>query len=50
MADAHNGLAYGFYMLKNYGSAWEHIKIAEELGAEIDEKLLKAIEAKLPRE
>jgi len=46
-ADAHNGLAYGFYILKNYESAWEHIKLAEELGADIDKKLLDAIEAKL---
>jgi tetratricopeptide (TPR) repeat protein len=48
MADAHNGLAYGFYMLKNYASAWEHIKLAEELGADIDKKLLDAIETNLP--
>jgi len=47
MADAHNGLAYGFYMLKNYESAWEHIKLAEELGADIDKKLLDAIETNL---
>jgi len=47
MADAHNGLAFGFYKLKEYDSAWRHIIIADELGANIDENLLAAIEAKL---
>jgi tetratricopeptide (TPR) repeat protein len=50
MANAHNGLAYGFYMLNDYESAWKHIKLAEQLGADIDKKLLKAIEANLPKE
>ncbi|GAG91197.1 unnamed protein product [marine sediment metagenome] len=47
MADAHNGLAFGFYKLKEYDSAWRHIIIADELGTEIDENLLAAIEDKL---
>jgi len=47
MGDAHNGLAFGFYKLKEYDLAWHHIKMAEELGAEIDENLLAAIEDKL---
>jgi len=47
MANAHNGLAVVFYMLKKYNLAWKHIKIAEKLGADIDKKLLDAIEAKL---
>ena len=47
MADAHNGLAFGFYKLKKYDLAWKHIKIADELGVEIDENLLAAIEDKL---
>ncbi len=50
MAGAHNGLAYGFYMLKDYSSAWEHLKTAEDLGADIDKKLLDAIEANLPQQ
>ncbi|MHC4657576.1 MAG: tetratricopeptide repeat protein [Planctomycetota bacterium] len=47
MGDGHNGLAYGFYRLKKYDLAFRHIKIAEELGIEIDKKLLGAIEKKL---
>jgi len=47
MGDAHKGLAVAFYNLKKYDLAWEHIKIAEELGAEIDKDLLSAIEEKL---
>ncbi|MHC4158955.1 MAG: tetratricopeptide repeat protein [Planctomycetota bacterium] len=47
MGDAHNGLAIAFYNLKKYELAWEHIKTAEELGAEIDNSLLSAIEDKL---
>ncbi len=47
MADAHNGLGFGFYKLKRYDLAWKHIKIAEELGAEITKGLLAAIEDKL---
>ena len=50
MAGAHNGLAYGYYMLEDYASAWEHLKTAEDLGADIDKKLLKAIEANLPQQ
>ena len=47
MGDAHNGLAFAFYKLKKYDLAAKHIKIAGQLGAEIDKKLLKAIEKKL---
>ncbi len=47
MGDAHNGLAFGFYQLKKYDLAAKHIKIAEELGAEIDKQLLRAIKRKL---
>jgi tetratricopeptide (TPR) repeat protein len=47
MGDGHNGLAYGFYRLKKYDLAFRHIKIAEELGIEIDKNLLGAIEKKL---
>lgn len=47
MSDAHHGLAVVFYNLGKYESAWKHIKIAEKLGAEITEDLLKAIEKNL---
>jgi len=47
MGDAHNGFAYTFYMLKKYDLAFKHIRIAEELGADIDKKLLRAIKKKL---
>jgi len=47
MADAHNGLAFAYYKLKKYGQAAQHIKTAGQLGAEVSEKLLKAIEDKI---
>jgi tetratricopeptide (TPR) repeat protein len=47
MGDAHNGLAFAFYKLKKYDLAAQHIKAAEESGAEIDKNLLYAIEKKL---
>jgi len=47
MGDAHNGLAFAFYKLKKYDLAAKHIKVAEQLGAGVDKKLLAAIEKKL---
>jgi tetratricopeptide (TPR) repeat protein len=47
MADAHNGLAFAYYKLKEYELAWKHIKIAEQLGAEIDQGLMTTIEDNL---
>jgi tetratricopeptide (TPR) repeat protein len=47
MADAHYNLAVGFYQLKKYDLAWKHIKIAQELGAEVSEDQLNAIKSKL---
>jgi tetratricopeptide (TPR) repeat protein len=47
MADAHNGLAVAYYQLAKYDLAWEHITTAEELGTEIDQVLLSAIEERL---
>ncbi|HUW18488.1 MAG TPA: tetratricopeptide repeat protein [Sedimentisphaerales bacterium] len=44
MGDAHNGLAYGYYRLEKYNLALEHIRIAQELGVAVDEKLLAAIQ------
>ena len=48
MADAHNGLAFAYYKLKDYESAWQHIKKAEALGAKISPDLLSAIKENLP--
>jgi len=47
-ADAHNGLAYGFYMLKKLRvGLGAHKNSPKELGADIDKKLLDAIETNL---
>ena len=43
----HYNLAAAYFNKTNYELAWKHIKIAEELGAEIAEDLLNAIENKL---
>jgi len=47
MGDAHNGLAFAYYKLEKYALAAEHIGIADELGVEISEELLAAIEDEL---
>jgi len=47
IGDAHYGLAFGFYQLENYNLAWKHIKIAKELGVEVTQEQLDAIEYKL---
>ena len=47
IADAHYGLAFGYYQLKKYQLAWKHIKIAQQLGADVTEDQLKAIESRL---
>ncbi len=47
MGDAHNGLAYGFYRLKKYDLAWEHIQLAEELGVDVDKKLVAAVKSRV---
>ena len=47
IGDAHYGLAFGFYQLKNYDLAWEHIKIARDLGVEVTKDQLDAIKSKL---
>jgi tetratricopeptide (TPR) repeat protein len=47
IGDAHYGLAFGFYQLENYSMAWKHIKIAKELGVEVTQEQLDAIEYKL---
>jgi tetratricopeptide (TPR) repeat protein len=47
IGDAHYGLAFGFYQLKKYELAWEHIKIAQNLGVEVTKDQLDAIKRKL---
>jgi tetratricopeptide (TPR) repeat protein len=47
MAEAYSGLAFVYYKLKKYDLALDHIRTAEDLGIEIDENLLRAIEKKL---
>ena len=47
MGDAHKGLGLAYYKLEKYDLAAEHIKIAKDLGVEIAEELLAAIEDKL---
>lgn len=47
--DAHHALAYGFYMLGEYGQAWSHANAAKRLGTKVPEDLLKAIESRLQR-
>lgn len=47
IADAHHGLAYGLYMLKQYDLAWKHINLAKELGAKVSEDQIEAIRSRL---
>jgi tetratricopeptide (TPR) repeat protein len=46
--DAHKNLGYACYELKDYAKAYKHLIAADKLGAEIDPKLLQAVERKLP--
>jgi tetratricopeptide (TPR) repeat protein len=43
MGNAHQGLALGLYNLKKYEQAWEHIRIAKELGAEVSKDTFTTI-------
>jgi hypothetical protein len=45
--DAHQALAYGYYMLGSYAQAWDHANTAKQLGTQIPEDLVKAIESRL---
>jgi tetratricopeptide (TPR) repeat protein len=47
MGSAHYGLAAGYYKLNNYELAWKHIRIAQELGAEVSKDMLKVLKSKL---
>ena len=47
MGDAHYGLAFSFYKLKNYESAWKHMKIAEKLGVDVTKDQAEAIKKNL---
>ncbi len=46
-AEGHNGLGICYYYLKNYKSAWEHIKKAKALGFEVQKELYKAVKRKV---
>jgi len=46
-ADAHQALAYGFYMLGNYAEALSHANAAKRLGTQVPDDLVKAIESRL---
>lgn len=46
-ADAHQALAYGYYMLGNYAQALNHANAAKRLGTQVPEDLVKAIESRL---
>jgi len=48
MADAHNALAYVYYRLNEYETAYQHIITAKKLGAQIDRRILHAIEKNIP--
>ena len=47
IGNAHYGLAFGFYQLKKYDLAWEHIQIARYLGVEVTKDQLDAIKSRL---
>ncbi|MBN1360538.1 MAG: tetratricopeptide repeat protein [Sedimentisphaerales bacterium] len=47
IADAHQGLAYGFYMLQRYDLAWRHINLAKQLGAKVPDDQIEAIRSRL---
>lgn len=47
IGDAHHGLAYGLYMLKQYDQAWKHINLAKELGAKVSDDQIEAIRSRL---
>ena len=47
VGDAHYGLAFGYYQLKQYGLAWKHIKIAQNLGVQVTKDQLDAIKSRL---
>ena len=46
IGDAHHGLAYGLYMLKQYDRAWKHIQLAKKLGADVSDEQMRAIAGK----
>jgi tetratricopeptide (TPR) repeat protein len=46
MSNAHYGLAVALYKLKRYEQAWEHIKIAKELGVDVPKDLFNDLKNK----
>jgi tetratricopeptide (TPR) repeat protein len=47
IGDAHHGLAYGLYMLRQYDLAWKHMNLAKELGANVSDDQIEAIRVRL---
>jgi tetratricopeptide (TPR) repeat protein len=45
--DAYNGLAFAFYRLKKYDLAMQHAKTAQQLGIQVDNKLIIAIQRRI---
>ncbi len=48
IGQAHVGMAYGSYMLKQYNVAWEHIAAARKLGVQVQDDLVKAVQSMMP--
>ncbi len=46
-ANSHNGLGFAYYKLEKYDRAWNHIQIAEQLGAGVGQDLIAAVKRKL---
>ena len=47
LAEAHQNLAYSYYMVKKYDLAWKHVGIAKKLHAKVPEELVTAIKQQL---
>lgn len=47
IADVHYQLAVGYYHLNEFDLAWEHIKIAEDLGADVSKEQLNVIKSRM---
>lgn len=47
--EAHNNLAYIYYLAKQYDNAWEHLQLAEENGAEVNPKVKEMLQEALQK-
>jgi len=47
--EAHNNLAYIYYLAKQYENAWKHLQIAEECGAKINPKVKEMLQKELAK-